>query len=372
MAILKVLVIGAGLGGLSVAQSLRAQDVDVQVYERDSSPWDRPQGYRLHLEADALNALREVLPAGLHRVFRDTAMRTQPYTTILDTSLGVIKRIPTDDGQDPEHWPGFQSGEPVHCNVDRATLRQILLTGLEDRVHFGRRVTGYDSRPDGVTVTFADGTTAHGDILVGADGIRSAVRAQRAPQAETMDAGVQAIYGRLPWDQAAALVPAQAEAGLRPADDYVVCIVGARHEHWPAGGQDLHSAAPAELQRIAASMLGDWPGAAADIVGHGQPDSFFSVDMYTSVPCPLDAPVNVTLLGDAIHAMTPTLGRGANLALRDGALLGRQLRTIAAGEAPVPAALAVYEAELLRYGFAVVRESVQVGQQRMGQNPLPE
>ena len=85
----------------------------------------------------------------------------------------------------------------------------------------------------------------------------------------------------------------------------------------------------------------------------------------------LDAPTNVTLLGDAVHAMTPTLGRGANLAMRDAALLGRQLKSVAAAEKSLPAALAIYEEELVRYGFEVVRESVAIGQQRMGQNPLP-
>ena len=63
MATFKVLIIGSGLGGLCLAQSLRRTGATVDVYERDPSPWDRAQGYRLHLEADGLNALREVLPA---------------------------------------------------------------------------------------------------------------------------------------------------------------------------------------------------------------------------------------------------------------------------------------------------------------------
>jgi 2-polyprenyl-6-methoxyphenol hydroxylase-like FAD-dependent oxidoreductase len=94
--------------------------------------------------------------------------------------------------------------------------------------------------------------------------------------------------------------------------------------------------------------------------------------MYTSVPFNLDAPNNVTLLGDAIHAMTPTLGRGANLAMRDGALLGRQIKVAAEGKQTIPQALALYEREMVEYGFQVVRESVEIGEARMGQNPLPK
>ena len=93
--------------------------------------------------------------------------------------------------------------------------------------------------------------------------------------------------------------------------------------------------------------------------------------MYTSVPCVLDAPTNVTLLGDAIHAMAPTLGRGANVAMRDGALLGRTLKKVASGEVTLREALTTYERDLVKYGFTVVREAAQIGQQRMAQNPLP-
>lgn len=404
---IKVLIVGAGLGGLCLAQTLRKADINIEVFERDGSPWDRAQGYRLHLEADALNALREVLPQDLHRLFEATAMRTQPFTTVLNADLSVLKRIPSDDGQDPQYWPEFVSDEKVHCNVDRATLREIVLLGLEDCCHFNKQLTSYESTAEGVVAKFADGTTATGDLLVGADGIRSVVRPQRAPQLTTMDAGVQAIYGRVPYEVAQKLLPGEAmedifsivmddrklflgagavkfptkpdaaakeilpSVRLNAREDYVVCIVGGRHELFPKSGPELRDAKPEELQALAGEMLKEWPDNAQRFVASGDSDSFFIVGMHTSVPGELDAPTNVTLLGDAGHAMTPTLGRGANLAMRDAALLGRQLKAVKDGEKPMRIALATYEEELLRYGFDVVRESVTMGQQRMGQNPLP-
>jgi 2-polyprenyl-6-methoxyphenol hydroxylase-like FAD-dependent oxidoreductase len=404
---IKVLIVGAGLGGLCLAQTLRKAQIDVEIFERDASPWDRPQGYRLHLEADALNALREVLPPNLHRLFESTAMRTEPFTTILKTDLSVAKRIPTDDGQDAQHWPEFVSDENIHCNVDRGTLREIALLGLEDCCHFNKQLTSYESTAEGVVTTFADGTSANGHVLIGADGIHSAVRPQRAPHLNTMDAGVQAIYGRVPYEVAEKLLPPEAledifsivmderklflgtgavrfpkkpdvaakeilrSATLAPRDNYVVCIVGGRHELFPQSHAELRSATPKDLQAVAVKMLEGWPEKAHNFVGGGDSESFFIVGMSTSVPGVLDSPTNVTLLGDAVHAMTPTLGRGANLAMRDAALLGRQLKRVAAGEKPLAEALGTYEAELLRYGFEAVRESVAMGQQRMGQNPLP-
>lgn len=158
---------------------------------------------------------------------------------------------------------------------------------------------------------------------------------------------------------------------LNAREDYVVCIVGDRHELFPKSDTELRDAKPEELQALAVEMLKQWPDNAQRFVASGDSDSFFIVGMHTSVPGELDAPTNVTLLGDAVHAMTPTLGRGANLAMRDAALLGRQLKAVNDGEKSLGIALATYEEELLRYGFDVVRESVTMGQQRMGQNPLP-
>ena len=61
MTTFKVLIVGAGLGGLCLAQTLRRHDVEVEVFERDTSPWDRPQGYRLHIDSDGVNALYQSL-----------------------------------------------------------------------------------------------------------------------------------------------------------------------------------------------------------------------------------------------------------------------------------------------------------------------
>ena len=398
-----VIVIGAGLGGLSLAQSLRRAGIHVKIFERDHGPFDRPQGYRLHLDADAINACNEALSPELNAVFAATAQWTKPYTTILKKDLSVVKRLLMEDDHG-DVWPAHE-GAPVHANVDRATLRQILLAGLDDCLHYGKNLDRYTSDKTGVTAYFSDGTAVRGDLLVGADGIRSAVRRLRAPHAQTVDAGITAIYGRLPASKAKTLVPTETlediftiasderkvflglgsvlfptppdQAGglakgvaMRPQDDYVVCIVGGRHDFFPS---DIRGASGETLQRIAAETIEGWSSERASaVIRAGDPSAFFTVEMYTSVPCKLDAPTNVTLLGDAIHAMTPTLGRGANIAMRDGALLGRELKKVAKGSASLHEALAAFERGLLDYGFAVVREAAAIGEQRMAQNPLPD
>ncbi len=403
---LKVMIAGAGLGGLCLAQMLRRSDVEVEIFERDASPWDRPQGYRLHIDRDGVNALREVLPDNLYRLFEATAMRPLPFTTIVDTGLKELRRMPSG-GHDksPSHW--LAEGAAQHVNVNRATLRHILLTGLQDVCRFGARLLRYETDAEGVTAVFTDGSTARGDILVGADGIRSEVPRQRLPEARIMDTGVRAIYGRIPIEQARRLLPKQVladvftvasddrrvflglgpvvfpnrpnvasdkfapEAGLSSQDDYVVCIIGGRREYFGSDDAMLREAGSQALQALSGRMLDGWPVAARAVPAQGDSTSFFSIEMHTSVPCDLGETSRVTLLGDAIHAMTPTLGRGANVAMRDAALLGHAIVAVERGEVGLALALNAYEREMTGYGFSVVRESASMGQRLMGQDPLP-
>jgi 2-polyprenyl-6-methoxyphenol hydroxylase-like FAD-dependent oxidoreductase len=404
MSKLKVVIAGAGLGGLCLGQALRRREIEVEIFERDKTPWDRPQGYRLHLDFDGINAIHDSIPADLYRLFDATSMKPLSFTTIVDTSLAVQKRIPDDEhGSTQGH--SFH-GAPAHMNVNRATLRQILLTGMDDIVHFGKTLSHYESDARGVSATFADGTTVQGDLLVGADGIRSSVKKQRLPHVGIQDSGLRAIYGRLPISEATTRVTDQVRgdtftvaldsrrlflglgpvafptrpdlaslqimpaAQLRAQDDYLVCIVGGRRELF---GEDsgLSALSSESLQELALQLMGEWPAGTREILARADSKSFFFVEMFTSIPCELPAPGNVTVLGDAIHAMTPILGRGANIAMRDGALLGRYLEDVAQGRCPLGQAIREYEAEMTTYGFDVVRKSAAMGMRLVGQNPLP-
>ena len=385
MATLRVLIVGAGLGGLCLAQALQQHDVEVAVFERDNSPWDRPQGYRLHIDSDGVQALHQSLTPELYHLFLATSMQALPYTTIVDTHLAIQRRLPIDEhGSTQEH---AALDLPSHVNVNRATLRQILLTGLQDCIHYGKKCAHYTCDEQGVTVTFADGTQVTGDLLVGADGIRSRVRTQRVSHAEMQDTGVRAIYGRIPLAEALQWVPEHAredvftvavddqkrflglgpvvfpqrpelasahimpQADLWPQDDYVVCIVGGRQEIFGQDDARLLALSSEQLQRVSVDLLQAWPERARAIPAHGDPISFFFVEMHTSIPCTILPSPHVTLLGDAIHAMTPTLGRGANIAMRDGALLGRYLADAVHGQRNLADAVSAYETQMTQYGF---------------------
>src|SRR5258708_16893580 len=146
------------------------------------------------MNADGGEALRRCLPADLFELYAETPRRTydRRESIVLDGQLSELSSQP--------HLGPANDGERPHTGVHRRTLRSILRARLGDSLHPGKVVVGYKETQDGVTVTLADGTIAQGDVLVGADGIRSAVRAQRLPDTTVIDAGVRGlgVYGRTP------------------------------------------------------------------------------------------------------------------------------------------------------------------------------
>ncbi|HEX8015493.1 MAG TPA: NAD(P)/FAD-dependent oxidoreductase [Flavobacterium sp.] len=400
-----VIIIGAGIGGLCLAQNLKKNGVNVQVFERDASANQRLQGYRLHLDADGILALKESLPEKLFQLFELTSTNPLPYTTILDTELKLSKRFPIDSYSKTEHH--VETGIAKHLNVNRATLREILLMGLEDICHFGAKFDHYKTDKSGVTAFFEDGRTVKGDILIGADGAGSVVRKQRAPEATFMDSGARAIYGRIKIDEARKVLPSLCIADvftavsdvrklilgvgpiifpvrpelasqsigidktLNPQHDYVGCIVSGRKEFFGSNDAEIRKKTSDELQQLAIDLLSSWPSEASSVPAVGEKDSFFYIEMTSSIPFKLQPHPNVTLLGDAIHTMTPSLGRGANVALRDSTILSKALIKVVNGEKKLATSLKEYETEMTEYGFNVVRHSAEMGTKLLGQDPLP-
>jgi 2-polyprenyl-6-methoxyphenol hydroxylase-like FAD-dependent oxidoreductase len=400
-----VIIIGAGIGGLCLAQFLKKNGVNVQIFERDASPWDRKQGYRLHFDADGIDSIKESLPDKLFQLFELTSMNALPYTTILNTDLSLNRRIPIDEYSKTRHH--VETGVAKHLNVNRATLREILLIGLEDICHYDAKFSHYESDGNMVTAYFEDGRSVEGNILVGADGATSAVRKQRAPEAQIMDSGARAIYGKFKLEEARKVLPQLCTAdvftaasdsrklilgvgpvifpvrpelapqclgitnALHEQHDYVGCIISGRKEFFGTSDIDNRSKTSDELQQMAIDLLREWSGDAHLAPIAAERGSFFYIQMNSSIPFELTPHSNVTLLGDAIHTMTPSLGRGANVALRDSILLGKEIVNVVKDRKPIMECLRSYETEMTQYGFGVVRYSAEMGTRLLGQDPLP-
>jgi 2-polyprenyl-6-methoxyphenol hydroxylase-like FAD-dependent oxidoreductase len=240
--------------------------------------------------------------------------------------------------------PKFEKPVPplphdVFFGVNRLTLREILLSGLDDVRHFGKTFVRYDHAEDGrVRAHFADGTSAVGDLLVGADGTNSAVRRQLLPGAEVDDIG-NFVYGRTP------ITPGML--------DWVPDILVDSFNRLIAPGG-------AAMSVVTCRTREPVPGAAARLAPGAPPApaATFPVGLRSARPVSPWPTTDVTLLGDAVHTMSPGRGEGANTTLRHAELLRQALVAVAAKGVPLLDAVGRYEAEMLQHGFQVVSASL--------------
>jgi 2-polyprenyl-6-methoxyphenol hydroxylase-like FAD-dependent oxidoreductase len=348
------------------------------VYERDTSPEAREEGFRLHLNPAGVRSLRACLPEALWRVFLETAGNPAGGFGFVDRKLSTLTVVDEDvmypAGDDPaERW----------YPVDRLGLRRLLLTGLDDTVHFGKSFERYETRPDGrVLAHFADGTSAVGDVLVGADGARSTLRARYLPRLESVDSGAVGCGLKLPLTpENRAWLPPRLASGenivlstdpfflftsvyeAAGSDGYVLCAFVCRRDAFP-GFDDVRGTA---LRAAVAAKVAHWHPDYARLISACDPGQVLGTSFSVVVPDRPWTPTAVTLLGDAAHVMPPTGGLGANTALRDSRLLAREL----AGARPGGhvAAVGAYERRMREYGSAAVRSSLANLKQGLGTNP---
>jgi len=346
-----VTIVGAGLGGLTLARVLHVHGIAATVYDADPAPGARTQGGQLDIhEHDGQVALAA---AGLTKEFRAIIHEGGEATRVLD-SHGTALLDEPDDGT---------GGRP---EVLRGDLRRILLDSLpQDTVRWGRKVTGARPLGDGRhQLLFGDGATETTDLLVGADGAWSKIRpllSEAAPRYtdtvfvetylydvdERHSATAELVGGGAMY----ALTPGKGIVAHREAGDVLhTYVMFKRSAEWVAG-IDFTDAATA-IARVAGEFAGWAPELTALITDC---DSAPIPRMVHTLPNNhrWDRAAGVTLLGDAAHLMPPS-GDGANLAMFDGAELGT---AVAAQPGDVEAALTGYEQALFARSEATAAEA---------------
>src|SRR5271166_4728980 len=375
-----VLIIGGGIGGLTLAQGLKQAGVSAAVYERDRALTDRLQGYRVHIRPTGGLALHECLPPHLFEVFDRTCGAQNTAVRFFTEQMRLLLAFDGDlvAGTDPV---------ARHRSASRITLRQVLLAEL-DNVHFGKTFQRYEDHDGRITAYFEDGTSAEGDVLVAADGGGSRLRRQFLPDAQRVETGVLDIArDRIarPLLDGISLVAARGGLGLfvaiqemtgfpvgsiggnEPAlagtgnlyentRSYLMWALSAKREKF--GLTDVEQADTAALAAAATRAMSGWSHAFRELVGLADPTTISCLPIRTSVPVAPWRTGRVTLLGDAIHSMTPYRGIGANVAIKDAARLKRALVAAHRGERDLVEAIHDYETGMLDYGFRAVRNSL--------------
>jgi len=413
---LRIAIVGGGPGGLTLAQGLLRQGLDVTVYEKSAVRDDYVQGFRLRIRERGIQALRQCLPAPLYDAFEATVGSSPMASVQLDEQLRPLEHTAS-----PPPLPGDVDDAHAGKSVSRITLRQVLLSGLDEaQLRIGAEFTSYAHQPDGsVRLLFADGATAEADVLVGADGASSRVRQQLLPQARLFDTGGRRLAGKISLQQADALglpplffekqigirprhgrghglsisahrvdAAAQRAHGLIGADDASHAGIGGLHFNnttsylwWNtafrkdelAPDEVLERASPHRLLELLEDHLRGWHPDLLSLLRHSHPSTVALLKVRSSEPPDPWATGPVTLLGDAIHAMTYSRALGGNTAIQDAGVLARELALAQRGDKPLLQALADYEREMREYGYAAVRLSLQALERSLGSvtEPVP-
>ncbi|WP_328453530.1 FAD-dependent oxidoreductase [Amycolatopsis sp. NBC_00438] len=336
----QVTIIGAGLGGLTLARVLHVHGIPATVYEAEASPAARTQGGMLDIHEH--NGQVALEAAGLTDEFRGLVLEGREATRILDRNGTVLLDEP-DDGT---------GGRP---EVLRGELRQVLLDSLPDgTVRWGHKVGGVRALGGGRhEVTFGDGTTVVTSLLVGADGAWSRVRSLLSDATpEYVGTSFVETYlfdGDTRHPAAAKAVGAGAMSAPEPGrgiqahresgGNLHTYVMLAQSPEWFAAID--FTDATAATERIAREFEG-WAPELTALITDGETPPMLRPLNTLPIGHRWDRVPGVTLLGDAAHLSVPN-GEGANLAMLDGAELGQAL---AAHPGDVEAALADYERTL--------------------------
>ena len=326
---MRVIIAGGGTGGLATAIALRKAGIDPLVLEQ--APAFTAIGAGLGLYANAMKALTYL---GADAYWRETAARIDVSE---QRGLGDDQLI-TASSLAPR---AAKYGAPYYCG-HRADLLTSLLTALPgEYVRTGSRVVGLEETPDDVRVELAGGEEVRGDLLVGADGLRSATRKLLMGEREARFTDVVVWRGLIPREKVPSRYDAKIMAWFGPRRHVLlyplrpdghqesvyslsafVPATEVHRESWTASGElaDLHAsladACPA-LQDLLALM-----------------DTALITGIYFRDPLETWGSDRVVLLGDAAHPAPPSAGQGAGMALEDAVMLAACLRRAGAGNEP--------------------------------------
>ncbi|MEV7502317.1 NAD(P)/FAD-dependent oxidoreductase [Streptomyces sp. NPDC093018] len=339
-----IAIVGAGLGGLTLARVLQAHGVTATIYESEASATTRAQGGLLDIhEETGRVALRA---AGLYDQFLALVRPGEDAKRVVDRHGTILFDLPADPG----------SARP---EVDRGELRRLLIDSLTPgTIRWGHKLASVHRRAEGgYDLAFADGSATRADMVIGADGAWSKVR-PLLTHAEPLYSGTcfieialaagaqdcRASVAAIGSGTLMAVAPGRGIIAHRCADGQVRGYVALnKPEEWL---RSIDFSDPSAGLRRLADEFDDWSPLLTAFVTRSDAEPLLRPIHALPVGLQWDRMPGVTLVGDAAHLMSPFAGEGANLAMYDGADLAGKL----VEEPDVEAALTAYEERLFPRG----------------------
>ena len=348
----KILIAGAGLGGLTAASCLMKAGHKVEVYEQ--APKLGEIGAGIQISANAMHVLRDL---GLESAIRAAGVHPAAYVFRLFDSGEEIQRFSLSEEHESKH------GAP-YTQLHRADFHDMLARKAQEFdpnvVRLDKKVAGYTEHEDGVTLHFADGTSARGDLLIAADGLKSVIRGQMFGET------VATYTGDAAWRLTVPIERLSAEGQLERAMS--VFVGPGKHAvcYYLRGGDLLNFVGCVETDDISEeswTVKYPWENLKEDfrgwnpniqaVIDAADRDACYRWSLHYRKPIRNWSSKRVTLLGDAAHPTLPYLAQGAAMAIEDGAVLTRAL----AMRESIPDALQLYQRNRVDRTARIVEQS---------------
>lgn len=347
----RIAIAGAGIGGLTAACCLLKEGYEVELFEQ--APELSEIGAGIQLSANAMHVLNDL---GLGEAIAGFSVRPRAYVFRLHDSSEIVGQFPLAEDHEAKN------GAPYN-QLHRADLHQLLVAKVKSlgpkAIRLNCRVDGFEESEDGVELKLADGSRASADILIGADGVKSAIRAQIAGASGASYTG----------DAAWRLVVPTARLPANFMDPVMSVWMGpGRHAvcYYLRGGSLLNFVGLVETEEVSEeswtakypweALKADFEGWHNDIqaiIDRADRNACYRWSLFYRPPIEKWSTAHVTMLGDAVHATLPYLAQGAAMAIEDGAVLTRALEQ--ADDAA--AALQLYERNRIERTSRIVNGS---------------